>query len=71
MSHTYLDDAMDKRITTRAIAIIHHLDTIHHLCRGVSKAKMKDENVHTATSSSMIPPLPAIYIASSKGLAPN
>jgi len=36
-----------------------------------SKAKMKDENVHTAAISSMMPPLPAVCIASSKGLAPN
>eukprot|EP00957_Ditylum_brightwellii_P070499 5357128-Ditylum_brightwellii.AAC.1 len=54
-----------------AIAIIHHLNTNHHLCRGASKAKMKDENVHTVASSSMMPPPPAICIASSKGVAPN
>eukprot|EP00957_Ditylum_brightwellii_P084939 6459003-Ditylum_brightwellii.AAC.1 len=32
---------------------------------------MEDKNVHTATSSSMMPPLSAICIASSKDLAPN
>eukprot|EP00957_Ditylum_brightwellii_P077268 5872060-Ditylum_brightwellii.AAC.1 len=32
---------------------------------------MKDENVHTVASSSMMPPLPAVCIASSKILAPN
>eukprot|EP00957_Ditylum_brightwellii_P121087 9235996-Ditylum_brightwellii.AAC.1 len=54
-----------------AIAIIHHLDPVHHLCGKASKAKIEDENVHTAASSSMMPPLPAICIASSKDLAPN
>eukprot|EP00957_Ditylum_brightwellii_P047293 3593018-Ditylum_brightwellii.AAC.1 len=53
-----------------AIAIIHHLDPIHHLCDRASKVKMKDENVHTATSSSMMPPPSGVYIASSNGLAP-
>eukprot|EP00957_Ditylum_brightwellii_P145941 11113707-Ditylum_brightwellii.AAC.1 len=32
---------------------------------------MEDENVHMAAISSMMPPLPAVCIASSKSLAPN
>eukprot|EP00957_Ditylum_brightwellii_P043259 3278362-Ditylum_brightwellii.AAC.1 len=53
------------------IAIIHHLDPIHHLCSRASKVKMEDESVHTAASSSIMLPLPAICIASSKGLSTN
>eukprot|EP00957_Ditylum_brightwellii_P147528 11235089-Ditylum_brightwellii.AAC.1 len=32
---------------------------------------MENENVHTSASSSMMPPLPEVCIASFKGLAPN
>eukprot|EP00957_Ditylum_brightwellii_P096294 7333917-Ditylum_brightwellii.AAC.1 len=53
-----------------AIAIIHHIDPIHLLCSGASKASMKDENAHMAVNSSMMPPLPTVCIAYSKGLAP-